>query len=39
MALFQQWIGSDAVMLWFWGGFVSVELSLMHAALTTLPRN
>ena len=32
--LLQHWIGVDVVMLWFWGGFVAIELSLMHAALS-----
>jgi hypothetical protein len=37
MGLLQNWIGLDVVMLWFWGAFVAMELSIMHAALTAQP--
>jgi hypothetical protein len=35
--LMQHWIGWDVVMLWFWGAFVAMELSIMHSALTVPP--
>lgn len=34
MGLLQSWIGMDVVRLWFAGGFVAMELSLMHLALS-----
>ncbi len=34
MGLLQNWIGMDAVLLWFAGGFVAAELSIMHLALS-----
>lgn len=30
----QNWTGVDFAMLWFWGGFVAIELSIMHTALS-----
>lgn len=34
MGLLQNWIGMDVVRLWFAGGFVAMELSIMHLALS-----
>ena len=34
MGLLQNWIGMDVVRLWFAGGFVAMELSIMHVALS-----
>lgn len=34
MGLLQNWIGMDVAQLWFAGGFVAMELSLMHVALS-----
>lgn len=34
LALLQNWIGLDVVLLWFASAFVSMELSIMHLALS-----
>ena len=36
LAFLKPWIGADVVLLWFAGGFVATELSLMHLAQSHL---